>query len=213
MPASCNSSTAGREGKEPPETGILHTSVAVSKAMGCGSISPAGWGYRPFQDIHPFLVLHSYLKGRLSGPCLHHCCHCPDTSFPLLHALGDWAQQKEPSEMVFFASEQTFPPLASSSWASQGWRVQPSPPTASLSLHGQEKAKQPEAETSFRHNQVKNTYFSDQSSAPKWSENPGKMRQAQLVAGFQHQHLPSEESSKESRLIHPGHTSISSSYY
>lgn len=39
------------------------------------------------------------------------------------------------------------------------------------------------------------------------------MRQAQLVAGFQHEHLPSEESSEESRLIHPGHTSISSSYY
>lgn len=78
---------------------------------------------------------------------------------------------------------------------------------------GQEKAKQPEGETSFRHNQVKNAYFSDQSSVPKWSENPGKMRQARLVAGFQHQHLPSEESSKESQLIHPGHTSISSSYY
>lgn len=39
------------------------------------------------------------------------------------------------------------------------------------------------------------------------------MQQAQLVAGFQHEHLPLEESSKESRLIHPGHTSISSSYY
>lgn len=31
-----------------------------------------------------------------------------------------------------------------------------------------EKAKQPEAKTSFRHNQVKNTYFSDKSSVPKW---------------------------------------------
>jgi len=39
------------------------------------------------------------------------------------------------------------------------------------------------------------------------------MRQAWLVAGFQHEHLPSEESGEESRLIHPGHTSISSSCY
>lgn len=33
------------------------------------------------------------------------------------------------------------------------------------------------------------------------------------MAGFQHEHLPSEESSEESQLIHPGHTSISSLYY
>lgn len=39
------------------------------------------------------------------------------------------------------------------------------------------------------------------------------MRQARLVASFQREHLPSEESGEESRLIHPGHTSISSSYY
>lgn len=39
------------------------------------------------------------------------------------------------------------------------------------------------------------------------------MRQAWLVAGFQSEHLPSEESGEESRLIHPGHTSISSSCY
>lgn len=39
------------------------------------------------------------------------------------------------------------------------------------------------------------------------------MWQARLVAGFQREHLPSEESGEESRLIHPGHTSISSSYY
>lgn len=39
------------------------------------------------------------------------------------------------------------------------------------------------------------------------------MRQAWLVASFQHEHLPSEESGEESQLIHPGHTSISSSYY
>lgn len=39
------------------------------------------------------------------------------------------------------------------------------------------------------------------------------MRQGRLVAGSQHEHLPSEESSKESQLIHPGHTNISSSYY
>lgn len=38
------------------------------------------------------------------------------------------------------------------------------------------------------------------------------MRQARLVAGFQREHLPSEESGEESRLIHPGHTSISSLY-
>lgn len=99
----------------------------------------------------------------------------------------------------------TFPSVAPSSWSGRGWRIQPPPPTSARESHT--------AETGFRQHQVKNTWFSDKSSVPKWEENPGKMQQARLVAGFQHEHLPSEESGEESRLIHPGHTSISSSCY
>lgn len=66
---------------------------------------------------------------------LTHHSHCSTL------LLGDWAKQEAPSEMVFFASEQTFPSLASSCWSSLGWRVQPSPATTSISVPGQARRK------------------------------------------------------------------------
>lgn len=118
MPASCDSSTAGREGNEPPEKGMLHSSMAVSKAMASGSVlhvGATGLSKIFIPSLFSTTISTADCLARVSTAAaivLTHHSHCPTL------LLGDWAKQEAASEMVFFASEQTFPSLASSSWSS-----------------------------------------------------------------------------------------------
>lgn len=152
----------GREGNEPPEKGMLHSSMAVSKAMVSGSVlhvGATGLSKIFIPSLFSTTISTADCLARVSTAAaivLTHHSHCPTL------LLGDWAKQEAASEMVFFASEQTFPSLASSSCPV--WTEGPALTSHHIYLsawQGQEKAKQPEAETSFRHNQFKNTYFSD----------------------------------------------------
>lgn len=118
----------------------MHTSMAVSKAMASRSISPACWGYEPSQDTHPLfstVISRADCLAHVSitaATVLTHRSHCSTL------LLGDWAKQEEPSEMVFFASEQTFllslPPPGPAGDGGSSPHL-----TVSTSLHGQTRRK------------------------------------------------------------------------
>lgn len=138
MPVSCDSSTAGSPQRQEyctlqwlfPRQWCLGPSVLHGGAEGLSKIFIPSL----FSTIisTPDCLAHVSITAAI---VLTHHSHCSTLQ------LRGCAKQEAPSEMVFFASEQTFPSLASSSWSSLGCRVQPSPPITSTSVHGQARRK------------------------------------------------------------------------
>lgn len=150
--------------------------MAVSKAITYlgPSVLRVG-GYKPFEIFIPFpffpltilttnflvdvSIAAAFVLGHTSAIAPCSCCVC-------------WAtgpSRRQPLKLFFLRQNEPFllslPPPGLGWVGGFGPHLPAHPPQRML---GQEKAEQPEAETSFRHNQVKNTYFSDKSSVPKW---------------------------------------------
>ena len=150
VPVPCDSSTAGRETSTrrqkyrtlqwlfPRQSCIWVRQSCMSGATSLSEI------FIPF-PFFPLTILTPDFLADVSITAafvLTYQCHC---SMLLLHTSGNEANQEAPSEIIFFASERTFPSLASSSWSGPGWRIWPSPPSASTLAHagpGQSQAAQ-----------------------------------------------------------------------
>lgn len=166
------------EGNKHLEREISHTPLAVSKAIGYlgPSVLRVG-GYKPFSAIYPlYFFFPSILTPDFLAdvsitaafvPTYQGCC-----SMRLLCTSGNGAKQEATSRTISFLRQNDL------SFSRFLLPVQDGCSDPHLPQHPpqrtwrREKAEQPEAETSFRHNQVKNTYyiffFSDKSSVPKW---------------------------------------------
>lgn len=171
----CDSSTAGRETSTwrqkyrtlqqlfPRQSCIW---VRQSCVLGATSLSAIfiPFSFFPLTIFTPdFLtdvsITAAFVLGHTStvAPCS--CCVC--------QAMGP--SRRQPLKLFFLRQNEPFllslPPPGPGRDGGFGPHLPAHPPQRML---GQQKAEQPEAETSFRHNQVKNTYFSDKSSVPKW---------------------------------------------